>query len=79
MQYDRAVSQNLSTDEFEKVSLPMEYIQETVVEDLLMIPDENETGFFIECDSEYLAEIKEKTQNFVHIKMKPIRSCSMTI
>ena len=27
-------------------------------------PDDNEFGYFIECDLEYPAEIKEKTENF---------------
>ena len=27
-------------------------------------PDDNEYGYFIECDLEYPAEIKEKTENF---------------
>ena len=35
-----------------------------MVEDLIIIPDNNPYGFFIECDFEYPAEIKEKTENF---------------
>ena len=29
-----------------------------------MIPDNNDSGFFIECDLEYPLQIKEKTENF---------------
>ena len=29
-----------------------------------MIPVDDESGFFIECDLEYPIEIKEKTENF---------------
>ena len=43
---------------------PDNYSQEQVVEDLSEIPDDNEYGFFIECDLEYPPEIKEKTENF---------------
>ena len=34
------------------------------MEDLLQVPDDNESGFFIECDMLYPAEIEEKTKNF---------------
>ena len=33
-------------------------------EDILSTPDDNEYGYFIECDLEYPAEIEEKTENF---------------
>ena len=60
-----AMSQCLPTGEFEKLPLnPCNYILEQLVEDLLQIPDDNEYGFFIECDLLYPAEIKEKTKNF---------------
>ena len=39
-------------------------ILEQLVEDLLQIPDDNEYGYFIECDLENPVEIKEKTKNF---------------
>ena len=58
------MSQYLPTGEFEKLQLPENYSQDQLVEDLLQIPDDNEYGFFIECDLEYPAEIKEKTKNF---------------
>ena len=35
-----------------------------IKEDILNTPDDNEFGYFIECDLEYPAEIKEKTENF---------------
>ena len=67
--YGWAMSQYLPTGEFEIVPLnPCNYTDnynlEQLVEDLLQIPDDNEYGFFIECDLEYPAEIKEKTKNF---------------
>ena len=39
---------------------------EEIKEDILSTPDDNEYGYFIECDLEYPAEIKEKTENFPH-------------
>ena len=33
-------------------------------EDILNTPDDNEYGYFIECDLEYPSRIKEKTENF---------------
>ena len=67
--YGWAMSQYLPTGEFELLPLnPCNYTDnynlEQLVEDLLQIPDDNEYGFFIECDLEYPAEIKEKTKNF---------------
>ena len=62
--YGWAMSQYLPTGEFEKLYFPEEYILEQIVEDLRFIPDNNPHGFFIECDFEYPAEIKEKTENF---------------
>ena len=62
--YGWARSQYLSTSEFEKLQLPEEYILEQIVEDLTHCPDNNEFGYFIECDLEYPVEIKEKTINF---------------
>ena len=67
--YGWAMSQNLPTGEFEILPLnPCNYTDnynlEQLVEDLLQIPDDNEYGFFIECDLEYPVEIKEKTKNF---------------
>ena len=67
--YGWAMSQYVPTGEFEILPLnPCNYTDnynlEQLVEDLLQIPDDNEYGFFIECDLEYPAEIKEKTKNF---------------
>ena len=52
------MSQYLPTGEFEKLQLPENYSQDQLVEELLEIPDDNEYGFFIECDLEYPVEIK---------------------
>ena len=54
--YGWAMSQYLPTSEFEKLQLPEEYILEQIV-DLKFIPDNNEFGYFIECDLEYPVEI----------------------
>ena len=63
--YGWAMSQYLPTGEFEILPLnPCNYNLEQLVEDLLQIPDDNEYGFFIECDLEYPVEIEEKTKNF---------------
>ena len=62
--YGWARSQYLPTSEFEKLDFPEEYELEQIVEDLRFIPDNNEIGYFIECDLEYPAENKEKTENF---------------
>ena len=64
-QYGWAISQYLPTGEFEILPLnPCNYNLEQLVEDLLQIPDDNDNGFFIECDLEYPVENKEKTKNF---------------
>ena len=44
-------------------SFACNYNLDQLVEELLQIPDDNEFGFFIECDLEYPVEIKEKTKN----------------
>ena len=62
--YGWTMSQYLPTGEFKKLQLPENYSQDQLVEDLLQIPDDNEYGFFIECDLFYPAEIKENTKNF---------------
>ena len=62
--YGWAMSQYLPTGTFEKLYFPGEYELEQIVEDLRFIPDNNPYGFFIECDLENPAEIKEKTENF---------------
>ena len=62
--YGWAMSQYLPIGEFEKLEIPNTYELEQIVEDLRFIPDNNEFGYFIECDMLYPAEIKEKTENF---------------
>ena len=79
--YGWAMSQYLPTGEFKKLQLPENYSQDQLVEDLLQIPDDNEYGNFINCDLEYLVEIKEKTKTFllVRIKQKQIQTYSQVI
>ena len=62
--YGWAMSHYLPTGEFKTLQLPENSSQDQLVEDLLQIPDDNEYGYFIECDLEYPAEIREKTKNF---------------
>ena len=59
--YGWAMSQYLPTGTFEKLYFSEEYELEQTVEDLRFIPDNNPDGFFMECDLEYPAEVKEKT------------------
>ena len=69
------MSQYLPTGDFKKMRSfanlccgeAMQYdsaLMNEIKEDILNTPDDNEFGFFIEFDLEYLAEIKEKTENF---------------
>ena len=65
--YGWAMSQYLPTGDFKKIKLCCEYdsvLMKEIKEDIFNTPDDNEYGYFIECDLEYLAEIKEKTKNF---------------
>ena len=62
--YGWAMSRYLPTGTFEKLHFPQQYELEQTVDDVRFIPDNNTYGFFIECDLEYPAEIKEKTENF---------------
>ena len=70
--YGWAMSQYLPTGELEILPLnPCNYNLEQLVEDLLQIPDDNEYGFFIECDLEYPAEIKKnKKLSFLCVSNK---------
>ena len=68
--YGWAMSQYLPIGEFEKLNFPEEYELEQIVEDLLQIPDDNEYGYFIECDLEYPVEIKEKKLSFLSVSNK---------
>ena len=58
-----------------------DYNLEQLVEDLAQIPDDNEYGYFIECDLECPAESKGKTENFpvVRIKQKKVLIFSQNI
>ena len=68
--YGWAMSQYLPTGDFKKMRSCHEAMQydstlmNEIKEDILNTPDDNEFGYFIECDLEYPAEIKEKTENF---------------
>ena len=77
--YGWAMSQYLPTGDFKKKRSfanlccgeasreAMQYdsaLMNEIKEDILNTPDDNEYGCFIECDLEYPAEIKEKTENF---------------
>ena len=77
--YGWAMSQYLPTGDFKKMRSfanlccgeasreAMQYdsaLMNEIKEDILNTPDDNEYGYFIECDLEYPAEIKEKTENF---------------
>ena len=70
--YGWAMSQYLPTGDFKKMRSfanlccgeAMQYesaLMNEITEDILNTPDDNEFGYFIECDLEYPAEIKEKT------------------
>ena len=68
--YGWAMSHYLPTGDFKKIKFgcdeDYEYDELLIDEskDILYTPDDNEYGYFIECDLEYPAEIKEKTENF---------------
>ena len=69
--YGWAMSQYLPTGDFKKIKFGCDedYENDSVLmneikEDILNTPDDNEYGYFLERDLEYLAEIKEKTENF---------------
>ena len=65
--YGWAMSQYLPTGDFKKMKLCCEYdsvLMNEIKEDIFNTPDDNEFGYFIECNLEYTAEIKEKTKNF---------------
>ena len=61
------MSQYLPTGDFKNIkhSQNDDSVQcDEIKEDILSTPDDNEYGYFIECNLEYPAEIKEKTENF---------------
>ena len=65
--YGWAMSQYLPFGDFKKKKLCCEYdsvLMNEIKEDIFNTPDDNEFGYFIECDLEYPVEIKEKTKNF---------------
>ena len=65
--YGWAMSQYLPTGDFKKMKLCCEYdsvLMNEIKEDIFNTPDDNENGYFVECNLEHLAEIKEKTKNF---------------
>ena len=69
--YGWAMNQYLPTGDFKKIKFGCdedyecdELLIDEIKEEILNTPDDNEYGYFIECDLEYPAEIKEKTENF---------------
>ena len=65
--YGWAMSQYLPTGDFKKIKLCCEYdsvLMNEIKENIFNTPDDNEFGYFVECNLEYPAEIKEKTKNF---------------
>ena len=64
--YGWAMSKYLPTGDFKKMRSCHEAMQydSALMNEILNTPDDNEIGYFIECDLEYPAEIKEKTENF---------------
>ena len=69
--YGWAMSQYLPTGDFKKIKFGCdedyeydELLKDEIKEDILNTPDYNEHGYFIECDLEYPAGNKEKTENF---------------
>ena len=64
--YGWAMSQYLPTGEFENISFlntegqqRCNYLLDQIVEDLLEILDDNENGFFLDCDLEYSVDLKK--------------------
>ena len=57
--YGWAMSQLLPSGDFEKLDI-RKFTAREITEDLLLIPGDNESGLFIECDLEYPVAIKEK-------------------
>ena len=69
--YGWAMSQYLPTGDFKKIKFGCdedyeydEILIDEIKADISNTPDDNEYGYFIECDLEYPAEIKENTENF---------------
>ena len=70
--YGWSMSQCLPTGDFKKMRSFTKFgcdndelLINEIKEDIVNTPDDNEYGFFIECDLEYPVEIKEKTKNFL--------------
>ena len=61
--YGWAMSQPLPRGDFENLD-NSHFTTQEIIEDLIIIPDDNESGFFIEGDLKYPVEIKEKTKEF---------------
>ena len=64
-----AMCQYFPTGDFKKIKFGCdedydELLIDEIKEDIISTPDDNEIGYFIECDLEYPAEIEEKTENF---------------
>ena len=73
--YGWAMSQYLPTGDFKKIKLCCEYdsvLMNEIKEDIFNTPDDNEYGYFVECDLEYPVEIREKNKklSFLSISNK---------
>ena len=80
--YGWAMNQYLPTGEFKKLHFDTNNYTddcnlEQLVEDLLQIPDDNDYGFFIECDLEYPVEIKQTTENFTLCRYQVEANCEL--
>ena len=69
--YGWAMSQYLPTGDFRTMRSFAKFgcdndelLIDEIKEDILNTPDDNEYGYFIECDLEYPVEIKDRTKNF---------------
>ena len=69
-----AMSPPLPSGDFEKLD-NSQFTTKEIIEDISMIPDDNESGFIVDCDSEYPVEITEKQLHCDRIKQKQIQGC----
>ena len=69
-----AMSPPLPSGDYEKLD-NSHFTTKEIVEDISMIPDDNESGFFVDCDLEYPVEITEKQLHCARIKQKQIQGC----
>ena len=75
--YGWAMSQYLPTEDFKKIKfcehdsvLMKDELLDEIKEDILNTPDDNECGYFIECNLEYPAEIKKGKLSILSLSNK---------